>query len=155
MYNVHFYMVRKCVILRMTMLLSTNGSTTMTSSSCLRCETPIGSKGKWLFVSGLFPPKIGLAQQLDTILPLGSLIFGIWWILTKILQLLNVGAYYRTYDPQKAIALDRFVHKLTGRANEVIERRSTQSALTMKEAGLTLDMSVKFLLGFNIIHFRL
>merc|ERR1711974_3280 len=45
-----------------------------------------------------------------------------------------------TYNPKEAIALDRFVYKLTGRANEVIERRSTQSALTMKEAGLTLDM---------------
>ena len=50
---------------------------------------------------------------------------------------------YRTYNPKEAIALDRFVHKLTGKDNEVIERKSTQSALTMKEAGITLEMSVK------------
>ena len=50
---------------------------------------------------------------------------------------------YRTYDPKEAIALDRFVHKLTGNDSEVIERKSTQSALTMKEAGITLEMSVK------------
>ena len=51
----------------------------------------------------------------------------------------------RTYNPKEAIALDRFVHKLTGKDDEVIERNSTQSAATMKEAGITLDMSVKSL----------
>ena len=52
----------------------------------------------------------------------------------------------RTYNPKEAIALDRFVHTLSGEVNEVIERNSTQSAVTMKEAGLTLKMSVKYFL---------
>ena len=123
----------------------------MTSSSCLRCGIPIGWRRKWLSVSGLFPPPTGLAQQLDTILPLGSWIFDISWILTNIFQLLNVMALYRTYNPKEAITLDRFVYKLTGRDNEVIERKSTQSAMTMKEAGITLEMSVKSLLGVQHI----
>ena len=52
----------------------------------------------------------------------------------------------RTYNPKEAIALDRFVHTLSGEVNEIIERNSTQSAVTMKEAGQTLKMLVKYFL---------
>ena len=52
----------------------------------------------------------------------------------------------RTYNPKEAIALDRFVHTLSGEVNEVLERNSTQSAVTMKEAGLTLKMSFNYVL---------
>ena len=61
----------------------------------------------------------------------------------------------RTYNPKEAIALDRFVHKLTGKDDEVIERNSTQSAATMKEAGITLDMSVKSLFKNFDIFFQM
>ena len=75
------------------------------------------------------------------------------------IQFLNVGTLYRTYNPKEAIALDRFVYKMTGRENEVIVRNSTQSALTMKEAGLTLEMWVKSLFGIQhiskILNFKL
>ena len=95
------------VIFRMTMLLSTKGLTTMTSISCLRCKIPIEWKRKWLFVSGLCP-QIGLAQQLDIILPLGLWIFGIWWILTNILCEFNssmLGHFTGHTTPKKRLLL--------------------------------------------------
>ena len=49
------------------------------------------------------------------------------------------------------------MHTLSGEVNEVIERNSTQSAVTMKEAGLTLKMSVKYFLThiLNQKHYRM
>ena len=78
-----------------------------------------------------------MAQELRTILPMGLFLRH----KTKIYHF-----NCRTYNPKEAIALDRFVHRLSGEVNEVIERNSTQSAVTMKEAGLTLKMLVKYFL---------
>ena len=44
----------------------------------------------------------------------------------------------RNYDKKWTIEMDRFVHNLQGNESEVIERESTQSALTMKDQGSSL-----------------
>ena len=49
----------------------------------------------------------------------------------------------RTYNPKEAIALDRFVYKLTGSDDEEIERKSKDSAMPIKDSGATMNMSVK------------
>ena len=45
---------------------------------------------------------------------------------------------YSKYDPKTMIAMDRFVHTLSGERKETIERQSLESSATMKEQTITL-----------------
>ena len=51
---------------------------------------------------------------------------------------MHLNCTLRSYDGLEAIALDRFVHSLTGEATETITRKSTESAVTMKHLGIPM-----------------
>ena len=48
------------------------------------------------------------------------------------------------------IEMDRFVHNLQGNESEVIERESTQSAVTMKDQGSSLIEYITFILKVKL-----
>ena len=71
---------------------------------------------------------------------------------TRHLQACPFSTVSRTYRPEAAVVMDRFVHRLSGARREQVDgrkgdlgrpqvvRRSTESAVTMKEIGMTIEM---------------
>ena len=45
----------------------------------------------------------------------------------------------RSYNAREVIEMDRFVYQLEGKVMEEIKRESINSALTMKENGMTIN----------------
>ena len=58
----------------------------------------------------------------------------------KIVLILNQSPFPRIeYDQQTMVEMDRFVYDLRGSREEIIQRKSTESAATMKEQISTIE----------------
>ena len=55
------------------------------------------------------------------------------------------------YDPRRMVEMDRFVTSLKGNTIETIERKSTESAATMKDHLTTFDKYVALSKIFKVI----
>ena len=57
-----------------------------------------------------------------------------------------------SYDTKKMIEMDQFVVQLSGEEEQLVRRKSTESAATMKESGMTLKRLVNHLNCSMISH---